>query len=104
MDYWTWWGLFTLHELRDAKVSANVETFDENLFKVYARTCGWNLARAHSKSGNKWVISGYLGKTDAFDEAIARFAKAYADQTERDHAALKAAVALARSKLIVSRP
>jgi uncharacterized protein (DUF2252 family) len=85
-------GDYYVRQLRDAKVSVNVETFDENLFRVYARACGWNLARAHSKSGNKWVISGYLGKSDAFDEAIARFAKAYADQTERDHAALKAAV------------
>jgi uncharacterized protein (DUF2252 family) len=85
-------GEFYVRQLRDAKVSANVETFNEALFEVYARACGWNLARAHAKSGNGGAIVGYLGKSDKFDQAIASFAKAYADQTERDHASLKAAV------------
>jgi hypothetical protein len=85
-------GDYYVRQLRDAKISANVETFDQELFNVYARACGWNLARAHAKSGNPWMVGGYLGKSDAFDEAIAQFAKAYADQAERDHAALKSAV------------
>jgi len=55
--------------------------------------CGWALARAHAKAGGEeQKISGYLGNTDNFDEAMGTFAVAYADQTERDHAALKAAV------------
>ena len=53
---------------------------------------GWVLARAHAKAGNPWAISGYLGKKDQFDEAMGKFALAYADQAERDHAALKTAV------------
>jgi uncharacterized protein (DUF2252 family) len=85
-------GDFYVRQLRDAKISANVETFDEAMFKVYAQACGWNLARAHAKSGDGWMMSGYLGKSDSFDEAIAAFAKAYSDLAERDHALLRAAV------------
>ena len=58
----------------------------------YAEVCGWALARAHAKSGDPWMISGYLGRSEAFDEAVARFAVTYADLAERDHARLKAAV------------
>ncbi|HEY1868791.1 MAG TPA: DUF2252 domain-containing protein [Candidatus Cybelea sp.] len=85
-------GDFYVRQLRDAKISPNVEIFDENMFETYAKACGWNLARAHSKSGNSWTLAAYLGKGAEFDEAIAAFAEAYADQTERDHTALKAAV------------
>ncbi len=76
----------------DAKLSPNVETFDEPLFQMYAKACGWNLSRAHSKSGNASAIAAYLGKSDEFDEAMASFARKYAEQTERDHATLRAAV------------
>jgi hypothetical protein len=58
----------------------------------YGEACGWVLARAHAKAGDPWVISGYLGKNAQFDEAMGKFALAYADQAERDHAALRAAV------------
>ncbi len=85
-------GDFYVRQLRDAKIGANIETFDESLFEGYARACGWNLARAHAKSGNSWALAGYLGKSREFDEAICDFAEAYADQTVRDHDALKAAV------------
>jgi uncharacterized protein (DUF2252 family) len=85
-------GDYYVRQLRDAKISPNVETFDESLFQAYAKACGWNLARAHAKSGNSWALAGYLGKSDEFDEAIADFADGYADQTERDHGELKAAV------------
>jgi uncharacterized protein (DUF2252 family) len=85
-------GDFYVRQLRDAKISANIETFDEAMFKVYAQACGWNLARAHAKSGDGWMMSGYLGKSDSFDEAIAAFAKAYSDLAERDHTLLRAAV------------
>jgi Uncharacterized protein conserved in bacteria (DUF2252) len=60
---------------------------------TYARLCGWTLARAHARSGDRITISAYLGKSDSFDTAIADFAETYADQNERDHAALAAAVA-----------
>jgi hypothetical protein len=69
-----------------------VETFDAGMLVTYARCCAWALARAHAKSGDPWAISGYLGKSDAFDDAMGQFALAYADQAERDHAALKAKV------------
>jgi len=54
--------------------------------------CGWVLARAHARTGDPARIAGYLGKTSAFDEAIAKFAVAYADQTERDYASFVKAI------------
>ena len=57
-----------------------------------AEACGWALARAHAKAGDPWTISGYLGNGGQFDDAMGKFALAYADQAEKDHAALKAAV------------
>src|SRR5208337_1017569 len=83
---------FYLRQLRDVKLSILVETFDANVLTIYAGACGWALARAHAKAGDPWTISGYLGKQDEFDEGMGKFAVAYADQAERDHAALKAAV------------
>lgn len=85
-------GDFYVRQLRDAKISPLVETFDALMFSTYAKMCGRNLARAHAKSGNPWTIGGYLGKSDQFDVAIGKFAMAYADQAERDHASLSAAV------------
>jgi|SRR5580700_1464218 hypothetical protein len=84
-------GDFYVRQLRDAKISANVERFDARLFGAYARACGWNLARAHAKSGNAPIVASYLGKSSEFDEALGRFATAYADQAERDYIALKSA-------------
>ena len=83
---------FYLRQLRDVKLSALVETYDAEMLTIYAKACGWVLARAHAKAGDPWAISGYLGKGDEFDEAMGRFALGYADQAEQDHAALKAAV------------
>ena len=59
---------------------------------VYAGLCGWTLARAHARSGDRIAIAAYLGKSVAFDSAVADFAETYADQNELDHAALAAAV------------
>jgi uncharacterized protein (DUF2252 family) len=81
-----------VRQLRDAKIKPRVETFNAEMLAVYGQACGWTLARAHAKAGDAGRISGYLGSKDAFDEAMGDFALAYADQTERDHAALKAAV------------
>ncbi len=83
---------FYVRQLRDVKLSPLVETYDAEMLSIYAKACGWVLARAHAKAGDPWTISGYLGKRDAFDEALGQFAVAYADQAERDHAALTAAV------------
>ena len=60
--------------------------------ELYARICGWTLARAHARSGDRVAIAAYLGAGDAFDRAIAEFSESYADQSERDHAALVAAI------------
>jgi len=62
----------------------------------YAEWCGWALARAHAKSGDGAMISGYLGNSGRFDDAMARFALAYADQNERDHRALLKAIRAGR--------
>jgi hypothetical protein len=69
-----------------------VETYDAEMLSIYGQLCGWALARAHAKAGDPCLISGYLGKSAQFDEAMGKFALAYADQAERDHAVLKAAV------------
>lgn len=81
-----------VRQLRDAKIKPLVETFDRNMLETYGKACGWALARAHGRASHPWLVSGYLGTSDAFDEAMGDFAVAYADQAERDHAALKAAV------------
>ena len=83
---------FYLRQLRDVKLSPLVETYDAEMLSIYAKACGWVLARAHAKVGDPWAISGYLGKQDQFDQAMGKFAVSYADQAERDHAALTAAV------------
>ena len=59
--------------------------------RAYARICGWTLARAHARSGDRTAIAAYLGNGDGFDRALAEFAERYADQNERDYAALAAA-------------
>jgi uncharacterized protein (DUF2252 family) len=79
-------------QLRDMKFSAEVETMDSVLFTAYVELCAATLARAHARTSDSAQISGYLGKGDTFDRAIASFAEAYADQMERDHAALLAAI------------
>src|SRR5215213_6106534 len=83
---------FYWRQLRDMKGSANVEGMSPDELIIYGGLCGWALARAHARSGDRVKITGYLGKGERFDRAIADFAQAYADQTERDHAALCAAV------------
>ena len=69
---------YYVRQLRDMKMSIPVEGFSAVRLARYARMCGWTLARAHAKSGDAATISGYLGKSDKFDEAIAEFQKRYA--------------------------
>jgi len=64
--------------------------------RMYGALCGWTLARAHARSGDRIAIATYLGASDVFDKAIANFATTYADQNERDHQALVDAVASGR--------
>jgi hypothetical protein len=83
------------------KFSVPLERLTTEQLNRYAQICGTVLARAHAKSGNAATISGYLGKSDVFDQALGDFALAYADQTVRDHAALVAAVNSGRVKALV---
>ena len=83
---------FYVRQLRDAKIKPLIETFNAEMLTFFGKACGWALARSHAKSGDAWTISGYLGNSDEFDEAMGNFALAYADQAEADHGKLKAAV------------
>jgi uncharacterized protein (DUF2252 family) len=76
---------FYVRQLRDMKIKPLVELFTPSVMLQYAELCGWMLAHAHARSGQPAHISGYLGKSDKFDQAIADFSKAYADQCERDY-------------------
>lgn len=83
---------FYVRQLRDMKIKPLVELFGPTEMVQYAEVCGLTLARAHARSGEPGVISGYLGQSDTFDKAIATFSIAYADQSEKDHAVLMKAV------------
>jgi uncharacterized protein (DUF2252 family) len=83
---------FYWRQLRDMKGSVKVERTSPDELAIYASICGWALARAHARSGDRVQISAYLGKSERFDGAMVDFAVSYADQIERDHAALCAAV------------
>ncbi len=83
---------FYVRQLRDWKFSMPIEQMVPTGMTVYARVCGWTLARAHARSGDRVALAAYLGGSAKFDQAIAEFAETYADQNERDYAALQAAV------------
>jgi uncharacterized protein (DUF2252 family) len=83
---------YYLRQFRDMKVSAEIETFRPATLISYATLCGWALARAHAKAGDAAIIAGYLGATDQFDNALAKYSEAYADQAERDYETFRAAV------------
>ena len=92
---------FYVRQLKDMKIKMLVEVFSQGVMKQYAEVCGWCLARAHARSGQPGKISGYMGKSDRFDEAIADFSVAYADQSERDHDTLMKAVREGRLEVFV---
>jgi len=79
---------FYVRQLWDWKASADVERMTQDGLTVYGEICGWTLARAHARSGDRVAIGAYLGSGPTFDRALAEFAEAYADQNERDHAAV----------------
>jgi uncharacterized protein (DUF2252 family) len=83
---------YYVRQLKDWKFSAPIEQMIPSGMKVYARLCGWTLAHAHARSGDRIALAAYLGGSAKFDQAIADFAETYADQNERDYAALQAAV------------
>jgi uncharacterized protein (DUF2252 family) len=83
---------FYLRQLRDWKFSLDIETMIPEGVQMYGALCGWTLARAHARSGDRIAIGAYLGNSDVFERAITDFAAAYADQNERDHQALVDAV------------
>jgi hypothetical protein len=83
---------FYVRQLRDWKGIAVAEDMLPNGMRWFGVLCGATLARAHARSGDRIAIAAYLGRADTFDEATLRFAERYADQTERDHAALIDAV------------
>jgi uncharacterized protein (DUF2252 family) len=83
---------FYVRQLWDGKRSVEVELMDPSDLAVYGQLCGWTLARGHARSGDRIAIGAYLGGGSTFDEAVADFAEAYADQNERDYAELMRAV------------
>jgi Uncharacterized protein conserved in bacteria (DUF2252) len=89
-------GDWYVRQLRDWKFSLTVESMGSRALRSYGELCGHALAGAHARSGDRIAIAAYLGGSAAFDRAVADFAASYADQNERDHAALAAAVASGR--------
>jgi uncharacterized protein (DUF2252 family) len=89
---------YYLRQLKDWKLSVPIEQALPPGLRVYARLCGWTLARAHARSGDRIALAAYLGGSGKFDQAIADFAETYADHNERDYAALQAAVKNGRAE------
>jgi uncharacterized protein (DUF2252 family) len=83
---------FYVRQLRDWKFSIDVQAMIPYGMQLYGELCGWTLARAHARSGDRIAIAAYLGGSDVFDRAVTQFAAAYADQNERDYRALLDAV------------
>ena len=87
---------YNVRQLWDWKLGAEVELMSPARLTAYGALCGWTLARAHARSGDRIAIAAYLGSGKSFDRAIAAFAETYADQNERDHAALEEAARAGR--------
>jgi uncharacterized protein (DUF2252 family) len=92
---------FYIRQLKDMKIKPMVEVFTPGVMLQYAELCGWTLAHAHARSGEPVKITGYLGKSDIFDRAVADFAVAYADQSEQDHDVLLKAVRAGKLEVFV---
>jgi uncharacterized protein (DUF2252 family) len=91
---------FYVRQLWDWKVSGNIESMTPAVMQIYAQICGWTLARGHARSGDPSAIAAYLGSSDTFDKAMVRFAEAYANQNENDHAALVKAIRTGRVQAV----
>jgi uncharacterized protein (DUF2252 family) len=83
---------YFFRQLRDIKISIKVETFGKSEMPKFADWCGQALALSHARSGDAAMLSGYMGTSDTFDQAIAEFSSAYADQNEKDHASFNKAI------------
>ena len=83
---------FYVRQLWDGKGSAEVEKMTPKGMGLYAKLCGWTLAGAHARSGDRIAIAAYLGKGDSFDRAICEFSEAYAEQNDRDYKRFASAV------------
>jgi hypothetical protein len=94
---------FYVRQLRDVKIKFEVERFGADRMAVFAQCCGHTLALSHARSGDAAMISGYLGKSDVFDTALAAFSVAYADQNEKDHAALERAIRTGTVKAVIEK-
>jgi len=94
---------FYVRQLRDVKIKPLVETFGKAEMSLFSEWCGYSLALSHARSGEPAVISGYLGKSDTFDKALAAFSVAYADQNEKDHAALKRAIRDGKVEAVIEK-
>ena len=91
---------FYVRQLWDGKGSAQVELMTPTTMGLYARLCGWTLARAHARSGNRIAIASYLGKGESFERAMSDFAEVYADQNEADYKEFEAAISEGRLKAV----
>jgi uncharacterized protein (DUF2252 family) len=81
-----------IRQLRDMKISAEIENLSDDAFREYAALCGWALARAHAKAGGRAPdISGYLGNSDRMAEVLVRYGRSYADKVEKDYEVFRAA-------------
>jgi len=94
---------FYVRQLRDVKIKFRVETFGAAEMTFFAQCCGHSLALSHARCGDAAMISGYLGKSDAFDKAVAAFSAAYADQNEKDHAVLKRAIRAGKVEAVIEK-
>jgi hypothetical protein len=90
---------YYVRQLWDGKASADIGAFDPKAMALYAEVCGRTLAHAHARSGDPIALAAYLGDSKTFDHALATFAEAYADQNERDYAALRSAADSGRVKV-----
>jgi hypothetical protein len=95
---------YFVRQLRDIKISVRVETFGSGEMDLYAGWCGRALALSHARSGSALLLSGYMGKSDTFEKALAAFSITYADQNEKDHTALKRAVRKGKVKAVMEEP
>ncbi len=93
---------YYVRQLRDMKVSVDIARFEASTLLDYGIVCGWALARAHAKAGDAPTIAGYLGRGDRFDRAIATYARAYADQVERDFERFTSAIRSGRLPIEIS--
>ena len=87
-------------QLRDMKVSADVESMTVAALAFYGGVCGWTLARAHARSGDPVAIASYLGKNDGFDRSIVDFSQRYAEQNERDYEVFTEAIRCRQTEVV----